>query len=121
MKLITSQGGRLLTLSDMLREGPCVAAACVVDASSDVPSFSTGLQALDALAPGGAFRRGVVHEILADPADGTPLFFAMLLARAAKDSGAIVWCDPGSEIYPPALAAPGIDLDRLFLRQPKPP
>src|SRR5439155_20605042 len=105
MKLITSQSGRLLTLSEMLREGPCVAAA-----SSDVPSFSTGLKALDALAPGGSLRRGAVHEILGDPADGTPLFFAMLLARSANDSGAIVWCDPGHEIYPPALAAQGISL-----------
>src|SRR5438067_4113604 len=121
MKLITSQGGRLLTLSDILREGPCVAAACVVDASLDVPSFSSGLQPLDALAPGGAFRRGVVHEILADPADGTPLFFAMLLARSSCGGGAIVWCDPGHEIYPPALVAQGIDLDRLFLLQPRTP
>src|SRR3954468_12060031 len=121
MKLITSQGGRLLTLSDMLREGPSIAAAGVAAASSDVPSFSTGLQALDALAPGGALRRGVVHEILADPADGTPLFFATLLARSSCGAGAIVWCDPGHEIYPPALAAQGIDLDRLFLLQPKTP
>ncbi len=47
MKLITSQGGRLLTLGEMpgAEESPAAA-------SSQVPSFSTGLLALDALAPG---------------------------------------------------------------------
>lgn len=29
--------------------------------------------------------------------------------------GAIIWCDPTGEIYPPALANFGIPLDRLFL------
>jgi protein ImuA len=115
MKLITCHGGRLLTLGETPGDGlPCVSV------SPDVPSFQTGLPALDALAPGGAFRRGTVHEILSDPAEGTPLFFATLLARAAS-GGALVWCDSGRGIYPPALAAQGIDLDRLFLLQPKTP
>ena len=112
MKLITSQGGRLLTLGEALGEGPTVVAT-----SSDVPSFSTGLPALDALCPGGALRRGAVHEVLSEPSDGTPLFFAMLLARAAGST--IIWCDPGRAIYPPALVAHGIDLDRLLLLKPK--
>jgi protein ImuA len=115
MKLITCQGGRLLTLSEMLGEGESA-----VTASPDVPSFGTGLAALDALAPGGAFRRGAVHEILSDPSDGTPLLFAMLLARCTN-GGAIIWCDPGHELYPPALAAHGVPLERLFLLKPKAP
>jgi protein ImuA len=117
MKLITCQGGRLLTLGEMPGEGghSVAAPAC------DVPSFTTGLPALDVLAPGGALRRGAVHEVLAEPSHGTPLFFAMLLARAGSNSGALVWCDPHHEIYPPALAAQGIDLERLFLLQPKTP
>src|SRR5688572_22763783 len=135
MKLITCQGGRLLTLGEMAGGGE----APSVTVAADVPSFSTGLPALDALAPGGALRRGVVHEILSEPTDGTPLFFAMLLARAscgtgdppvslnenhgrvARATGGIVWSDPGRALYPPALAAQGIDLDRLFLLQPKTP
>jgi protein ImuA len=114
MKLITSQGGRLLTLGEALGEGPAVVAT-----SSDVPSFRTGLPALDALAPGGALRRGAVHEILSGPSDGTPLFFAMLLARAACTTSSIIWCDPARQLYPPALVAHGIDLDRLLLLKPK--
>lgn len=116
MKLITCQGGRLLTLSEMLGEGPSVVAP-----ATDMPSFTTGLPALDALAPGGVFRRGVVHEILSELSHGTPLFFAMLLTRATNDAGAIVWCDSDHKLYPPALAAQGISLDRLFLLQPKTP
>lgn len=117
MKLITCQGGRLLTLGEM----PGDARHSVVAPACDVPSFATGLPALDALAPAGALRRGAVHEVLSEPAHGTPLFFAMLLARAGGNSGAIVWCDPHHEIYPPALAAQGVDLDRLYLLQPKTP
>jgi len=123
MKLITCQGGRLLTLSEMLGDVDASSGAGrhVISAAPNVLSFITGLPALDALAPGGAFRRGAVHEILSDPEEGTPLFFAMVLARATHGAGALVWCDPGHEIYPPALAAQGIDLDRLFLLQPRTP
>jgi protein ImuA len=117
MKLITCQGGRLLTLGEMPGDGGHAVAA----PACDVPSFTTGLPALDGLAPGGALRRGAVHEVLSEPSHGTPLFFAVLLARPGGNSGAIVWCDPGHEIYPPALAAQGIDLERLYLLQPKTP
>ena len=120
MKLITCQGGRLLTLGEMLGDVNGVSQH-VITAAPDVPSFTTGLPALDALAPGGLFRRGAVHEVLSDPDEGAPLFFAMVLARAAQGAGALVWCDPAHELYPPALAAQGIDLDRLFLLQPKTP
>src|SRR5687767_981061 len=114
MKLITCQGGRLLTLGEMAGEGQSPS----VTVSADVPTFSTELPPLDALAPGGALRRGVVHEILSEPADGSPLFFAALLARScAAERGAVVWCDPEHKLYPPALAAQGINLGRLFLLQ----
>jgi hypothetical protein len=36
-------------------------------------------------------------------------------------SSAIIWIDPAHELYPPALAAHGFPLDRLFLLQPKLP
>jgi len=102
MQLISCHDGRLLTLEATgLRSGG--------------GAFRTGLEALDALAPGGAWACGAVHELLARPADGKPLFVAMLLARSASESGAIVWCDPHRELYPPALAAHGVPLDRLFL------
>ena len=33
--------------------------------------------------------------------------------------GAVVWCDPQGKLYPPAVAAMGVPLDRLFLLRPK--
>lgn len=84
--------------------------------------FSTGLPAVDQLLPEGGLPRAAMHEILADPRHGLPLFFPTLLARAAggKDHGtAIFWCDPEGTIYPPALAAAGIALERLYLLRPR--
>ena len=124
VQLISCHDGRLLTL-DSTRLG-----------NSSGRSFRTGLEALDALAPGGAFARGAVHELLADRKEGTPLFAAMLLASASAPlaasriserplireaaSGVIIWCDPHHELYPPALTPHGIDLKRLYLLRAKP-
>src|SRR5688500_6804381 len=83
MKLITCQGGRLLTLGEMAGGGEAPGASPSVTVAADVPAFSTGLPALDALAPGGALRRRAVHEVLSEPADGSPLFFAAVLARCS--------------------------------------
>ncbi len=82
-------------------------------------SFHSGLDLLDELAPGGAFRFGAVHELLWDRRAGAaPASVALLLARAAGN-GAIAWSDPQREIYPPALAQWGIDLRRVILLRPK--
>ena len=132
MQLISCHAGRLLTLNATARPGR----------NDDV--LSTDLPALDALAPGGGLARGVVHEFLSDPADGTPLFVTMVTLGVQSGgvtewwSGgvgenpphhpttppplhppAIVWCDPQRRLYPPALAAHGISLERLFLLRPR--
>lgn len=107
VQLISCHDGRLLTL-DSTRLG-----------GSSGRSFRTGLEALDALAPGGAFARGAVHELLADRKEGTPLFAAMLLARGAAPL-VTIWCDPNRELYPPALIPHGIDLKRLYLLRANP-
>jgi len=78
MRLISCHDGKLLTLD---AEAPGACASATGGAAGH--GFVTGLSALDALPPGGAFARGAVHELLCDPAHGTPLFLAMLLARAA--------------------------------------
>jgi protein ImuA len=112
-------------------------------------AFITGLPALDALPPGGALARGAVHEILSEESHGTPLFLAMILAKSSmgpcgtgilpvsstfpnsntafspitlrhgQDARATIWCDPNGTLYPPALAAYGIPLERLFLLHPR--
>lgn len=137
MQLVSSHNGRLYVQSQ--------------SAPSRATAFTTGLAALDALAPGGAFERGAVHEILSDPGGGTPSFFALLLATAAiEERGelearssklesisklevrnsfelrassfelpkAIIWSDPARRLYPPAVAAAGVPLERVFILRP---
>ena len=81
--------------------------------------FTTALAALDEVAGPKAFARGVVHEILCEKGQGPPLFFATILACAASQDRAIVWSDPDGRLYPPAIAAAGIPLNRLLLLRPK--
>ena len=85
-------------------------------------SFVTGLEALDALAPQQRFARGAVHELLFEGCHGQPKFVAAQLAQAASgSSGNVIWCDPCGEVYPPALAALGFDLTRVYLLHPQTP
>src|SRR5213083_78344 len=139
MQLISCHDGRLLAL-----DTHSLGAGHQEGLASD-RAFVTHLPALDALAPGGAFARGAVHEILSESSHGTSLFLAMLLARRAMgvesggwkvegkedarflpstlhsppSSSSVIWCDPRDELYPPALAAHGIPLERLFLLHPR--
>lgn len=91
--------------------------------SESTPRFTTGLSALDAIAPPGGLACGAVHELLSEPSCRPPLTVAAFLARCAaqqRPDGAIVWCDArGGGVYPPALAAMGIPLDRLLLIRAK--
>jgi hypothetical protein len=111
-------------------------------------SFVTGFDALDSIAPNGSFARGVVHELLSIASHPSPFFIALFLAKSAMIQpqmnaderglkqkinlrssalicgshslhGAIVWCDPQGKLYPPAVAAMGVPLDRLFVLRPK--
>jgi hypothetical protein len=83
--------------------------------------FPTGLDAIDQLLSGEGFARGMVHEILHDPRSGNggSRFFALLLAKSA--GGNIIWCDPNRTLYPPAVAAAGVPMEKLFLLHPKNP
>ena len=88
-------------------------------------TFTTGLDVLDALAPANAFARGTIHELLFAPNHGEPRFFATVLAQHASAHKQrrlpIIWSDPRGELYPPALAAMGIDLRQLYLLRPPSP
>jgi len=81
-------------------------------------NFSLGLEAIDELLPRG-FERGAIHELLMAPESGLPRFMGLLLAKAAMGDRAVVWCDPEHEVYPPAIAAAGLPLDKLYLLYPQ--
>jgi protein ImuA len=84
--------------------------------------FSSGLPAVDGVLPGGGLARGAVHEIVGEAGAGMPIFFAMLLARAAAEGGgAIAWCDPTGVVYGPALVKAGIGLERVYFLRPGTP
>lgn len=40
-------------------------------------------------------------------------------ATADARAGAVVWCDPEGHLYPPAMRAAGLSLDRVYLLRPK--
>ena len=78
--------------------------------------FRTGLDVLDYLLPDHSFARGAVHEILFSGGHPAAKFLALLLARAA--GGVVVWCDRLRTLYPPAVVAAGISVEKLFLLRP---
>jgi protein ImuA len=133
MQLVSCHNGVLRTLSVRSLQvarasGPCLLTEDETRAGSPCHDhshgrwFRTGLPMLDALPPGGAFARGAVHEVLSERGKSRPSYFALLLAKWAAHSspgGAVVWSDPKGELYPPALAAAGVPLERLFLLRPK--
>lgn len=62
-------------------------------------------------------KRGQMHELL------VPIGFArtvtVALLQAAETAGCFVWCGTELEPYPPALAAAGVPLDRVYLIRPR--
>lgn len=123
MQLVSCHGGTLRTLS--VRTGVHDTHAARFGGASRAAhqAFSSGLAALDALLPGGAWAGGAMHELLFDRAHPPPRTFALLLAKAALASWVgkgrcVVWSDPGREIYPPALVRGGLPLERVFLLHP---
>ena len=71
----------------------------------------TGLDALDA-ALGGGFPRGTVATLEGPPSSGRSTLAARLLAAATRRGrGALI----GVDLFPPALAAAGVRLERLLI------
>lgn len=83
-------------------------------------ALSTGWPPLDGLLPGGGLRRGALVEWLAaGPGSGAALLAWRAAQLAAQEGGAIVVLDRRREVYPPALAAWGVDLERVIFVQPQ--
>lgn len=71
----------------------------------------TGFADLDRVL-GGGFPRGVISTLEGSPSGGRTAIAARLLATATTRSlGAVI----GDELYPPSLAAAGVNLERLMI------
>jgi recA bacterial DNA recombination protein len=77
---------------------------------SDPGLLQTALPAFDT-ALGGGFPRGTIATLEGPPSSGRSALTARLLAVATRDGlGALI----GTELFPPALAAAGVELARLL-------
>lgn len=83
------------------------------------PRYKTGISALDQQLPGGALKPGTLIEIFSRQSLGAGAWRLafLLLAHMAKDSPS-AYLERHPKVYPPALAALGIDLDRLLIVKP---
>lgn len=81
--------------------------------------FTLDVPGWDALAPGCRFARRAVHELLHDADAPAPAYPAVVLARgASRADGDVIWVDAERTLYPPAVAAAGVDLARFHLIRP---
>jgi protein ImuA len=79
----------------------------------------TGIPALDAALPGRGLPAGAIVEVVGT--SWPPWTAAVLLARGALAAGETeaVLIDTAREVYPPALAALGLDLERTTIVRPR--
>ncbi len=82
---------------------------------------SSGRPEVDALLPGGGFPRGAVTELAGGHASGKTALALSVLAAAMGEEGLAAFVDGRGELYPPAAAAVGVDLDRLLVVRPLAP
>lgn len=95
-----------------VRHREASAAAFVPAAAGLIP---TGLAEIDA-ALGGGFPRGIIATLEGPPGSGRAALLGRLLATAtAGGIGAAIETSAGGRLYPPALAAAGVRLERLLL------
>jgi hypothetical protein len=87
MRFISCHDGKLQTLDEAA--GAAGLAGLKI---SPARSFTTGLEALDALAPQKSFARGAVHELLFDRSHGQPKFVAAVIAQAASSLSLNIRC-----------------------------
>ncbi|QSQ25810.1 recombinase RecA [Pyxidicoccus parkwayensis] len=81
----------------------------------------TGMEAVDALLPAGGFPLGQAVELCGEAASGRTSLALSAVAAAHKEERLCAWVDGPRELYPPAAAALGVDLERLLIVRPQAP
>ncbi len=82
-----------------------------------VMALRTGVTELDDF---GAFRLGSGVELCGEEASGRTTVALSLVAAAGREKRLSAWVDGPSELYPPAAAAMGVNLERLLIARPRP-
>jgi hypothetical protein len=81
--------------------------------------ISSGCHDLDRLLPDRGFHRGTLVEWLAAESGSGAETLALAAARSScREGGVLVVLDSARELYPPAIARLGIDLEQLIVVQP---
>ena len=84
----------------------------------DAMPVSSGCEGLDRLLPDRGFHRGTLVEWLVAGAGSGGETLALIAAReACQDGGVLVVLDEAKQLYPPAAARLGIDLDQMIVVQ----
>ncbi|MEW5248047.1 translesion DNA synthesis-associated protein ImuA [Microbulbifer discodermiae] len=82
--------------------------------------ITTGYRSLDALLSGHGWPRGATTELLADQSGiGELSLLLPALAELTRDGQMVVLVNPPHIPYAPALAAAGVQLDRLLILHPR--
>ena len=84
-----------------------------IPGEAGVACLSLGIPEIDGALPGGGLRAGCVHEIGGDEA--ATGFCAVLLARAGRAPGPLMWLARGDDLYLPGLVRYGIEPGRLLV------
>ena len=84
-----------------------------IPGQAGVACLSLGIPEIDGVLPGGGLRAGCVHEIGGDEA--ATGFCAVLLARAGRAPGPLMWLARGDDLYLPGLVRYGIEPGRLLV------
>jgi hypothetical protein len=87
-------------------------------ASPCAQRVASGKPEVDGVLPGGGFPRGAISELAGAPGSGKTELALATIARAIREQGVAAFVDGRGELYPPAAAALGVDLDRLLIVQP---
>ncbi|NOJ93572.1 recombinase RecA [Corallococcus coralloides] len=79
----------------------------------------TGVDAVDALLPQGGLPLGHSVELCGEAASGRTSLALRAVASAHRELRLCAWVDGPKELYPPAAAALGVDLERLLVVRPQ--
>ncbi len=87
-------------------------------APSSSGCVATGWRMIDALLPGGGFPRGALSALVGGAASGKTAIALAAVAHGTQERGVAAFVDGRHELYPPAAAALGVDLERLLVVRP---